>query len=57
MENFSENHDHIKLRLFDVRPNFLSPRVKGSVIIIIKHCLCELPHEWKNEIRFSIIGN
>ena len=42
---------HNILRLFDVLPNFLSPKVKQSTIISNKHGLYELPHKLLNNSR------
>ena len=36
---------------------FLSPQVKGSVIISKKHDIYELPHELQNNFRLSVLGN
>ena len=36
---------------------FLSPQVKGSVIISNKHGIYELPHELQNDLALKILGN
>ena len=35
---------------------FLSPQVKGSMIISNKHGIYELSHELPNELRLRILG-
>ena len=40
-----------------VEKNFLSPQVKGSVIISNKYGIYELPHELLNDLRLRILGN
>ena len=34
-----------------------SPQVKRSVIISNKHGICELPHEFLNNLRLRVLGN
>ena len=51
------NHVHNILRLFDVFQIFLSPQVKGSIVIINKHGIYELPHELPNDFRLRILQN
>ena len=51
------NLGHNIFRLFDVLPNFFSPRVKRIVIISIKHEIYELPHVLPNDLRLKILGN
>ena len=36
---------------------FLSAQVKQNVIIINKHGIYELPHEFPNDLRLRILGN
>ena len=36
---------------------FLSPQLKGSVIITYKHGIYELPNDLPNDLRFRILGN
>ena len=50
----THNHGQNILRLFDVLPNFLSPRVKRRVIISYKDALYELPRELPNDLTFTI---
>ena len=37
--------------------NLFSPKLKWSLIIIIKHGIYELPHESQNGLRFKILEN
>ena len=36
---------------------FVSPQVKGMVIISNKHGIHQLPHELPNDLRLRILGN
>ena len=36
---------------------FLSPQVKQCAIINYEHGIYELPHEFPNDLRLSIVGN
>ena len=36
---------------------FLSPQVKRCTIIVYKHCIYELPHELRNNLKLRILGN
>ena len=51
------NHLHNILRLFDVLPNFSSPRVKRYATISYKHGIYHLPHVLPNDLSFRILGN
>ena len=50
-ENFSDNHFHNILRLFNDLPNFRSPQAKRSEITSNTHRMYDLLHELKNDLR------
>ena len=45
------------LGLFDVVPNFFSPKVKPFTSITYEHGIYELPHELRNDLRLRMLGN
>ena len=56
-ENIADNQFHNILRRFNVLPNFLSPQVKQSVIVIYKYGIQQLPYELPNNLKLRILGN
>ena len=51
------NHFHNILRLSDVLPIFVLPKVKQCAIVTYKHGIYEMPHKLLNDLRLRILGN
>ena len=53
----SYNHVHNILRPLMVEEIFLSPEVKRIVVISNNNSICDLPHEFPNDLRLRTLGN